>query len=71
MMVVMWDAEVRGARAAGGAGRVNLLLGAGGGLDERGGGAGRRLRQAGAQGTLQLRDVIPVLKEEEGLIRIN
>lgn len=63
VVVVMRDAEVGSARAAGGAGRVHLLLGAGGGLDERGGGAGRGLRQAGAQRALQLGDVVAVLEE--------
>lgn len=62
VMEVMEDAEVGGAGAAGGATGVDLLLGAGGGFDERGGGAGRRLGQTGAQRTLQLRDVISVLK---------
>ena len=64
VMLVMRDAEVGGARAAGGAGRMHFLLRAGGGLDEWRGGAGRRLGQTGAQRTLQLRDVISVLEED-------
>lgn len=66
VVVVMRDAEVGGAGAAGGAGRVDFLLGAGGRLDEGGGRAGRRLRQTGAERTLQLCDVITVLQEEGG-----
>lgn len=60
--VLVREAEVGGARAAGGSGRVHLLLGPRRGLDERRRRARGRLRQAGAERPLQLRDVISFLE---------
>lgn len=42
---------------------MDFLLGPRGGLDERSRGAGGRLGQTGAQRTLQLCDVVTILKE--------